>query len=272
MSGGQNAIVRKNEVRDTAGDAIFPQVHGNLTVSNVVIEDNYIENAGDCGIDITSVSTVGYHMNITAQRNILVNANFRVSGAMHVKLLNNTVRDGKGNIDVDSGQGRPIDIVVEGNNVNTSKLNGIRIAGAQDCVLRRNVITLQAPASGIIQAGIGLASYGNVLVEDNIITLPAHYGIDFANWWISDHVVTIRNNTILDPGIIGIYDNNKNQGSVLIENNTIWDRHQPYVSSYGIRTEYTNNAWIIRYNDIYAGNIAPISAPRSNIYSNDFTP
>jgi hypothetical protein len=44
------------------------------------------------------------------------------------------------------------------------------------------------------------------------------------------------------------------------------------VSMYGIRTDYAYNAWTIRYNNVYAGRIAPISAPKSKLYGNSYEP
>jgi hypothetical protein len=271
MSGGRSAVVRGNIVSNTKGNGVFTQVHGYQIVSGVVIEDNRIENAGDTGIDITSVSSVGYHSDVTIQRNTLVNSHIRVSGTKHVKILDNTLTGGKSVINVDAGQLRPIDIVIQGNYVTTSRDKGIRIAGAQDCVIQGNQITMLTPTLRP-QTGISVASYGTVLVEGNTISSPADYGIDFCGWWISDHTMTIKGNTILNPGKIGIYDNGKGQGAVVVDSNIIWDKKQPFVSIYGIRTDYTDNKWTIKYNHVYAGSIAYISAPKSLLIENVYKP
>ena len=96
-------------------------------------------------------------------------------------------------------------------------------------------------------------------------------GINFAFYRLGGGTsMTIRSNTILDFGDIGIYDDAKAQ-NVIVEYNTIWDRRDPFVSRYGIRTDYTANRWTIRYNQVYAGSISPISAPSSTLIGNTDT-
>jgi hypothetical protein len=126
-------------------------------------------------------------------------------------------------------------------------------------------------ATNVTQSGIHAAIYGAGLIEGNIIVGAKNYGISFGNWGLgSQQKLTIRNNTILDFGSIGIYDDAKGQGPVVVENNTILDRHTPFVSKYGIRTDCPYNFWTIRYNHIYAGSLAYISSPRSEIYGNTY--
>jgi hypothetical protein len=269
MSGGQNAIVKNSDVYDTKGDGIFTQVNGSLVVKNVIIQGNTIKNSGDTGVDITTQSDVGYHYNITVQSNTFINSHIRVSGAKRVRILDNVMSGDKSFINVDGGQLRPVDIVIHGNTVTTPRYNGIRIAGAQDVTVSDNKITMLT-ASTRPQVGISIAAYGNVMVSGNTIKDPADYGIDFCGWWISDHIMTIKDNVIINPGKIGIYDNDKGQGPVVVDNNEIWDQDSPFSSIYGIRTGYASNVWTIKNNNVYAGHTAAISAPKSKLSGNTY--
>jgi hypothetical protein len=272
LTGGSRGSVTGNRIVDSAGDGIFPQpskTYG-LCVSDLTIEGNYIENAEDTGIDVTSISEVSPHERITIQGNTLINAHIRVAHSQHVRVSDNIIQGAY--ISIDNGQGRPTDIVVENNQVNTSYRVAIGFYGAQDSRAVNNSVYFTG-SSGGVQCGISAGIWGSGLIEGNTIVGSANYGIDFASWGIGNgHQITIRNNTLMDFNSIGIYDNNQNQGPVIVENNIIWDRRQPFVSTYGIRTAYTSNVWTIRYNSVYAGSSAYISAPRSNIYDNTYAP
>lgn len=272
LNGGTNGLVKGNKIVNTAGDGIFPQTtSNNLSVTDTLIEDNYLENIGDTGIDITSAAGRPPHERITAQYNTLKNAHIRVSYAYNIKLIGNTIENGF--ICIDAGQGTPINITVEKNKITTSGNVGIAFYGAQDSQALNNEIYMTAPAQNVTQCGISAAIRGTGLIEGNLIVNATNYGINFAGWRLGgDSKITIRGNMLLDFGDIGIYDDGLNQGPVLIENNTIWDRHEPFVSRYGIRTDYESNKWTIRNNRVYAGSIAYISAPGSNIYDNVYEP
>jgi hypothetical protein len=270
--GGSNGLIKGNRIVDTAGNGIFPRPLESiqLNVADLVIDGNYVENAGDTGIDVTSITGIPPHERITVQGNTLKDSRMRVSYSNHVKILRNTVIDGY--IAIDAGQQKPTDIVVEGNWVNTTYKVAIGFYGAQDSRAVNNVIYLRGP-SGSVQCGISAGIWGTGLIEGNTIVGSANYGIDFASWGIGNgHQITIRNNTLIDFNSIGIYDNNQNQGPTVVENNIIWDRRQPFVSTYGIRTATTSNAWTIRYNRVYAGKTAYISAPNSNLQGNIYEP
>lgn len=271
LGGGTNGLVEGNRIVNTTGDGIFPQTISNMSVTDLRIEGNYLENIGDTGIDITSASGSPPHERITAQNNTLKNACFRVSYSQNVQILANTLDNGY--IDVDNGAGPVINVTIEGNNVTSSYGFGIGFCGAQDCQALDNEIYLTTTASGLVQSGIAAAIWGTGLIQGNIIVNASNYGIDFAGWGLGgDSNITIRNNTIFDFGDIGIFDDNLNQGPYLIENNTILDRREPFVSRYGIRTDYEANVWTIRYNHIYAGTIAFVSAPQGNVYGNSYSP
>lgn len=269
MSGGQNAVIKNSAVSDTKGDGIFTQVNGSLIVKNVLIQGNTIKNSGDTGVDITTQASAGYHSNITIQSNKFINSHIRISGATHIKVLNNIMSGAKSFINVDGGQLRPIDILIDGNIVTTPRYNGIRIAGAQDVTISNNKITMLTPTSGS-QAGISIAAYGKLMINGNTISNSADYGIDFCGWWISAHTMTIKKNIIINPGKIGIYDNAKGQGPVIVDSNVIWDQDHTFTSIYGIRTDYTNNVWTITNNQVYAGRTAAISALKSKLSGNTY--
>ena len=272
LNGGTNGLIKGNRIINTAGDGIFPQTtSSNLSVTDTIIEDNYIENVGDTGIDITSVAGRPPHERITAQRNILKNASIRVSYAYNIKLVENIIENAY--IGIDAGQGTPINITVERNKITTSNRAGIVFSGAKDSQAINNEIYMTTPTQGTVQCGISAAIWGTGVIAGNVIVGAANYGINFAGWRLGgSSQITIRGNMLLDFGDIGIYDDGLNQGSVLVENNTLWDRHLPFISRYGIRTDYEGNRWTIRYNRVYAGSIAYISAPKSNVYDNIYEP
>lgn len=270
VAAGSNGLIRGNTIINTGGDGIYPQSFSDTPVSDLVIEDNYLENIGDTGIDITSVNAAPPHTNIVAQRNTMINAQIRVSNAQHIQLIDNVLSGdaSKSWICIDAGAGRPVDILIKGNEVASSRKAGIGLYGAEECWIIDNTFVMSEPGAGIIQAGISVAVWDVVLIENNTITGSANYGIDFGGWDISSNQVTIRRNNIIDFGEIGIYDNSKKQGPALIEYNTIRDNSNPFRSSYGIMTGYTTNTWTIRYNEVVAGSIEAISAPSSYIYDN----
>jgi hypothetical protein len=161
-----------------------------------------------------------------------------------------------------------VDILIQGNEVASSRTAGIGLYGAQEVRIINNTFVLSTPKEGIIQKGISAAVWEMVLIENNTIIGSANYGIDFGGWGISDNEVIIRRNILTDFGEVGIYDNSLNQGSVLIEYNVIRDNSNPYTSNYGIRTDFESNRWTIRYNEVFAGSITAISAPSSDVYEN----
>lgn len=273
VAGGSNGLIQGNTIIGMEGDAIFPQTHSStIPVSDLLIIDNYMQDIGDTGIDITSNNQGPPHTNITAVGNRMINAHIRVSNAHNIRILNNELSYGKSWIDVDGGAGMPIDVLIEGNTITSSRKAGIGLFGAKDSVVLNNIVTMLPPTQGEIQRGITAAVWGNLVIEGNFISNPSNYGIDFGDWSIGNNQIVIRNNTITNFGEIGIYDDAKKQGSVTIEDNLIYDSNDPFVSSFGIRTDFEANAWIIRYNHIYAGSVEPISAPSSNVYDNSYEP
>jgi len=270
--GGTNFLVKGNRVVNITGNGIFPQAAGDMIVTNVVIEDNYLENVGDTGIGICAAGAGAPHQNITIRRNTMKTCGVGISGGKDIYVIGNTIETTRDlPIYADVAGGLSSNIVVDGNKIITSSKNGIGFYTSQDCRATNNEITMLPPSPGETQIGILAVIRGTGLIENNTIINPANYGIDFAGWSVSSSSITIRGNTLLDFGDIGIYDSALNQGPILIENNTIWDRRTPFVSRYGIRTDAANK-WTIRYNYVYAGTIAYISAPSSNVYDNIYEP
>ncbi|TFH14007.1 right-handed parallel beta-helix repeat-containing protein [Candidatus Bathyarchaeota archaeon] len=270
--GGSQGVIKNNRIVDMGGDGVFPQIlSASIPVYHLSILDNYIENTGDTGIDITSNGQAPPHMNITASGNTLVNSHVRISNAIDVYFVGNTLRNGKSFIDVDSGAGRPINILIQGNKVDSARPCGIGLFGAENCVVIENEINMLSPSSSGTQSGISAAVWGDLLIEDNIIRNAADYGIDFGNWAIGNNHPVIRGNTITNFGVAGIFDNTKKQGPALIEHNTIQDTTKPYKSDYGIWTAYEDNKWTIKENVITAGSIAAIKAPSSTLTNNQLS-
>ena len=271
LAGGSFALVKGNRITNMSGDGIFPQSlqSSGVSCTDLVIENNYIENVGDTGIDITSREPLGPHERITIQGNSLKNATIRVTYSRQIKILNNTIVGG--NINVDKGVAAPIDVLVRGNKIRTSDNYGIGFYGAENSSAIGNEV-IMTPGD-ITQSGIHAAIRGVGLIEGNTIIGARDYGISFNGWGLGgDAQLTLRLNVILDFGNVGVWDDNRSQGHVLVENNTIWDRQQSFISRYGLRTDYELNRWTIRYNIVFAGTISCISAPRSNVYGNIYEP
>ena len=274
IMGGNNALIKGNLITNISGNGIFPWATLDMIVTNVIIEDNFLDNVGDIGIGMTSRPTLPPLKNITIRRNTMKTAGVGISGGEDVYVIGNTIETTRDlPIYADVACGVSSNIVVDGNKILTSSKNGIGFYTCQgDCRATNNEITMLPPRPGETQIGILAVIRGTGLIENNTIINPANYGIDFAGWSVSSSSITIRGNTLLDFGDIGIYDSALNQGPILIENNTIWDRHVPFVSRYGIRTDCEANRWTIRYNRVYAGSISFISAPRSNVHDNIYQP
>ena len=275
LLGGQHGLVKGNTIVDITGNGIFPQVRrpDNTVVTDVIIEDNYLENVGDIGIGIAGVGGLPPHERFIVRRNTMKGAGIGVTGGKDIYITENiieTTRDLP--IYADQAQGMSTNITVVNNKIRTHAEVGIGFYSVQDCSAINNTVTMLTPNAGVKQIGILPVIRGTGLIEENTIIGSANYGIDFKGWSISSTTMTIRGNTILDFGDIGIYDSAVGQGPVLVENNIIWDRQTPFVSRYGIRTDYAANEWTIRYNRVYAGSIAYISAPSSSVYGNIYEP
>jgi len=273
LNGGSKCLLKNSRVSNVTGDGIFPQssTSFNVSITDLIIDSNYVENAGDTGIDVTGASGVPPHDRIVIKGNYLKNTHIRISNAQNITVSGNTLENSF--IEADAGQVKPTNVTVESNIITTSTKVGIGFYGSKDCRAINNKIYFVAPAIGKTQVGIAAGIWGTGLIEGNTVTNSSNYGIDFASWGTGgESRITIRNNTLIDSRSIGIYDDAVSDGPVVVENNTIWDRRSPFVSKYGIRTDYAYNAWTIRYNRVYAGSIAAISAPKSKLYGNIYEP
>jgi hypothetical protein len=255
-------MVRGNKVYNAEGDGIFPQTNDlGVSCENISIDNNYLENITDTAIDITSGNLEKPHEAITASTNVIVDGSIRISCAKDVLICQNSIANG--HIEADNGAGDTTNITVEANLVvANSGSAAIIFLGAVDSMGNDNEVH-----GGTV--GISAAIWGTGILENNTIYDATDYGIDFASWGLGGGTnMTISNNTIQNFGTIGIYDDSQ-PVSAIIENNTILNINSQVYPTYGIRTDYSNNTWIIRYNHVSAGSIAQISAPSSLVYGNN---
>lgn len=240
---GLNAEIRNNIIMNTNGDGIFPQI----SATNVIIENNYLENIGDTAIDITGPSSAGTpsHMHITITNNKITNGCMRVTNAKDVQITGNIIQYGE--INVDAGQGTPSEVRIVGNQIVSKGSAAIGFYGASDSSAENNIIRMEQPSSNTKQSGITAAIWGTGLIAGNTIQNSANYGIDFGGWGLGGSSdITIRGNTIQDYGNFGVYDNNKVISTVRVEGNTITSSKA--TATYTIFTENPANHWVINGN------------------------
>jgi len=263
-------IMRRNSIRRTVGNAAFPQ-RGCL---NGLIENNYLESAGDVAIDITSNMPNPPHNNIVTRYNKIVNGHVRVTNAVNCPLFKNKI-DG-GHIIVDAGQATPINIRVEENEIITDLAAAIRFAGARECDAILNKITMLPPSAAVDkQRGMVLAIRGPSTIERNEIVGARDYAMDFGGWRMGgDLDMTILNNKLVNFGDIGIYDNGLPQSNLRILKNTIFSESP--TARLGILTEEETNNWLIENNALKVGPLGgddAIYAPGSRLAGNyEYTP
>lgn len=262
---GNNSIIKQNRITNTGGDAIFPASYNadGYHVENAYITDNYIENATDTGIDITSQAAAGAHCNVTAVNNTLVNAHFRISFSRNITLSGNTIKNellpnAKIGVSVDGGAGKCHNIIVEGNTISTYGEYALGFQGVYDCKATNNILTVHRNAK-LTQSGIEAGIRGSALIENNMIA-GGNYSLSFGGWELGDETtMTIRNNTMVDFWTAGIWDDNKPQNVVLVENNTILDTYVPARSKYGILKQNPDKNWEIRYNRIFPASVSLVN-------------
>jgi hypothetical protein len=243
FGGGENALIRGNTIIDMTGDGIFPEVSS----SNVIIENNYLENIGDTAIDISCPPPA--HEHIIVKNNTIVNGLIRVSNAIDVQVIDNRVQYGE--INVDAGQGRPIDVKIIGNQIVSTGKAAIGFYGAANSSAENNIIKMEPPSPNATQSGIVAAIWGTGLTINNTILNSANYGIDFGGWALGGgNSITIRSNTIQNFGNFGIYDDNLHQETVYVEYNMFMSNNAP---SSAIFAENPANHWIITGNIFIVG-------------------
>lgn len=241
---GSNGTIRGNIITNTTGDAIGSGRH----VTDIVIESNEIENVGDTGIDISSQSWVTGnqpHERIVARNNTLENCGVRVTNSIDVLIEQNNIENGT--ISIDAGQGTPINVSVVGNNIVSEGSYGIGFKGASNSLAENNTIIMEQQSTSGNQSGIIAAIWGTGLIINNTIINPANFGIDFGGWALGGSSnITISKNIIRDFGNFGIYDDDKKQDLVYIEENIITSSKEG--AGPAILTQYPSNQWLISNN------------------------
>lgn len=243
FSNGENAIIRGNVIINTAGDGIYPEISS----SNVIIENNYLENIGDTAIDISCPPPA--HEHIIMKNNTIVNGLIRVSNAIDVQVIGNRIYYGE--INVDAGQGRPIDVKIIGNQIVSTGRTAIGFYGAANSSAENNIIRMEPPSPNATQSGIIAAIWGTGLIINNTILNSANYGIDFGGWGLGGgNNIAIRSNTIQNYGTFGIYDDNLHIETVYVEYNTFISNK---ANSTAIVAENPANHWIVTGNIFIVG-------------------
>jgi hypothetical protein len=241
---GSTVSIRSNIVKNTVGDVIL----SGQRIINAVVEDNYLESVGDTGIDVSS-GQGGPHEAVTVRSNTLKNAGgIRITNSIDVQVTDNVIENGE--IGVDAGLGRPIDILVQGNHIVSNGRVGIGFYGAQNSSALSNTINMLSPTDPTQeQVGMLLAIWTSGQIINNTILNSAQCGIDFGGWKLGgDCNITIINNRIQEFGEYGIYDDNQPQNNVLIENNIITSTRSS--AKKAIYTENPLNEWIIQGNTL----------------------
>jgi hypothetical protein len=244
---GENALVRENTIINTIGDGIFPQDYS----SNVVIENNYLENIGDTAVDIVGLAIYGplSAEHIIVRNNVINNGLIRVSNAFDVQIIGNSINYGE--IDVDSGQGTPVEVKIIGNQIVSAGRAAIAFYGAANSSAENNIIRMEPPSPNATQSGIIAAIWGTGLIINNTILNSANYGIDFGGWGLGGgNNIAIRSNTIQNYGTFGIYDDNLHIETVYVEYNTFISNK---ANSTAIVAENPANHWIVTGNIFIVG-------------------
>lgn len=265
LAGTDGFTVRRNTVRDTIGNAIYPQRY----CINGLIEYNYLESAGDIAIDITSNMPNPPHDNIVTRYNEIVNGHVRVTNAINCPLYKNKIEGG--HIIVDAGQATPINIRVEENEIITDLAAAIRFLGARECNAINNKVRMLPPSATVDkQRGMVLAIRGPSIIEKNEIVGARDYAMDFGGWYMGgDLDMTILNNKLVNFGDLGIYDSGLLQGNLRVLQNTIFSESP--TARWGILTDEVTNKWLIENNTLTVNELIgdeAISAPGSTLTGN----
>ena len=241
---GSNGTIRDNIVTNTTGDAIGSGRH----VTDIVIESNEMENVGDTGIDISSQSWVTGnqpHERVVARNNTLENCGVRVTNSVDVLIENNNIENGT--ISIDAGQGTPINVSVVGNSIVSEDSYGIGFKGASNSLAENNTVIMEKQSTSFNQSGIIAAIWGRGLIINNTIINPANFGVDFGGWALGGSGnITISKNIIRDFGSFGIYDDDRKQDQVCIEDNIITSNKEG--AGPAILIQYSSNQWQVSNN------------------------
>lgn len=271
--GGKNFYIGRNRLYDISGNGIFPQLRTIAPQQNVtdgIIEENYLENVGDIGVGIASVSGYPDHERITVRKNIFKNASIGCSGGVDMKFMENTVEiDRKLPIYCDRAQGIPINHLYEGNVVRTAFKVGMALYTLQNGTVRRNTVELLPPIDPAVpQSGMYLIIRQNSVIELNTV-YNGDYSFDWAGWATGAAEMILKYNKLINFRKYGIYDNNRNQGALQILENQIYS-DMP-TAEWAIFTQNTTNRWLIQNNGVRVRDLigdAAINAPTSTLIGN----
>lgn len=270
VGGTDGFTLRRNSIKDTIGNAIYPQRY----CINGVIEYNYLESAGDVAVDITSNMPNPPHDNIVVRHNEIVRGHVRVTNAANIILYKNKMTYGV--FIIDSGQAAPFNVRVEENEILTDKAYGLSFVGARESDAIGNIIRMLPPAATVDkQRGMILAIRGPSTIERNEIYGARDYAMDFRGWRMgSDLDMTIINNILADFGDVGLYDSGLAQNNLRVLRNTIFS--EVPTARWGILTDEIANRWSIEGNALKVGALAgdeAIHAPGSTLINNyEYTP
>lgn len=174
-----------NDFEDAGGDLVFPETTtsylgggGDGANHHWIIDSNYLKNAGDCAIDITSQTSNGipWNTDMTVTNNIVITGNVRITGSDGVIIEGNVVYNGdmgpltyyKKGISSDAGQGGARNIRIRNNKVQPGNGKiGIYLQQNFNVVCTGNTIYI-APGSGstaLTQSGLT----GTTTITGNII-------------------------------------------------------------------------------------------------------
>ncbi len=242
---GNNLIVRGTTIRNTIGNGIYPQVLSSATQGcyGVLIEDSYLESAGDCAIDITANNGLYEHRDIIIRNTNVRTGHIRISNAINVE-LNNVTMDGRRPVSIDTGRTHPVtgeskptvNVRIIDSYIKSSD-DAIRINGGTDItVLRTRVETTSSDKSAIV-----VNARGNNLFQD-LIVVGGKYGFSYS-WELygSTHIV-VDNSEIIGFNTAGFYDGNKKNYDITIQDSRINGANG---ALYGIWTAHPDNDWSI---------------------------
>ena len=242
---GNNLIVRDTTIRNTIGNGIYPQVLSSATQGcyGVLIEDCYLESAGDCAIDITCNYGLFEHRDVIIRNTEVRGGHIRISNAVNVDLIN-VIMDGRRPVSIDTGRTHPVtgeskptvNVRIVDSYIRSSD-DAIRINGGTDItVLRTRVETTSSDKSAIV-----VNARGDNLFQD-LVVVGGAYGFSYSwNLYSSTHVV-VDNSDVSGFRTAGFYDGNRVNSDFTIRDSTVTGASG---ASYGVWTENPENNWSV---------------------------
>jgi len=265
---GDSLLITGSDFTDIGGNGV--NWNGG-TASNIDVEYSTFTRCSDTGVGYAASGVIS---DVSVKYCDFINCHMGFSHIINLHIEGNTVTHSsafqhKGfGIYADLSQGYSSNVMIINNVVSTYCKRGIALYGVENgATISGNTITMfssnQVDQVGIVPVRI----IGSYTIENNTV-IGGDYSVYWEGWGNSDSSPVIRENNFYDFDKISIYDGGYGQGTTLVENNLIWDRRVPFLSTYGIRTD---RAWTIRYNHVYAGSIDFIYAPQASLSGNTFT-